>query len=64
MQQFHGFLKKKHEIAKAVQEVTSSTKLTHFLDSPLTLVGIAAYTGATICGIVHLHGKVDRFAVT
>jgi hypothetical protein len=28
MQQFHGFLKKKHEIAKAVQEVTD------FLDSP------------------------------
>jgi hypothetical protein len=31
MQQFHGFLKKKHEIAKAVQEVTD------FLDSPLLI---------------------------
>jgi hypothetical protein len=29
-----SWFKKKHEIAKAVQEVTSSTKLTHFLDSP------------------------------
>jgi hypothetical protein len=30
MQQFHGFLKKNHEIAKAVQKVTD------FLDSPFS----------------------------
>jgi hypothetical protein len=33
------------------------------LKAPLLLLQAAAFIGATLCGIIHLHGKEDRFAV-
>jgi hypothetical protein len=33
------------------------------LKAPLLLLQTAAFIGATLCGIIHLHGKEDRFAV-
>jgi hypothetical protein len=33
------------------------------LKTALPLLQAAAFIGATLCGIKHLHGKEDRFAV-